>query len=74
MQLPELERALTGMAPDHHRFMLRQLLKQLAFLDEEISVLEERIAQEVAAMPLLLHWYPSWTRYPVSTPWQRSQS
>jgi transposase len=50
-KLPELERALTGMVRDHHRFMLGQLLKQLAFVDEQISVLEERIEQEVAALP-----------------------
>ena len=50
-KIPELERALSGLVRDHHRFMLEQLLKQLAFLDEEIGVLEERIEQEVAALP-----------------------
>jgi transposase len=50
-KLPELERALTGLVREHHRFMLRQLLGHLAFLDAEISALEERIAQEVAALP-----------------------
>jgi transposase len=50
-KIPELERALSGRVRDHHRFMLQQLLKQLAFVDEEIRVLEERIEQEVAARP-----------------------
>ena len=50
-KLVELERALTGLVREHHRFLLGQLLQHLAFMDEEIGVIEARIEQEVAALP-----------------------
>jgi transposase len=50
-KLDELERALRGRVREHHRYMLGQLLGHLDFLDGEIEKLEERIEQQVAAMP-----------------------
>lgn len=50
-KLVELERALTGLVREHHRFLLGQLLQHLAFMDEEIGAIEARIEQEVAALP-----------------------
>jgi len=50
-KLAELERALAGRVREHHRFLLGQLLGHLHFLDEEIRQLEERIEQELAALP-----------------------
>ena len=50
-KLVELERALTGLVREHHRFLLGQLLQHLAFMDEEIGAIEVRIEQEVAALP-----------------------
>jgi transposase len=40
----ELERALTGVVRDHHRFMIAQHLAQIDFLDEQISVFDAEIA------------------------------
>jgi transposase len=50
-KVAELERALAGRVRDHHRYLLGQLLGHLHFLDEEIAQLEERIEQELAALP-----------------------
>jgi transposase len=47
----DLERALAGRIREHHRYLLGQLLRHLHFLDDEIAQLEERIEQELAALP-----------------------
>lgn len=38
-----LRRALTGRVRAHHRYLLQQLLDHIAFLDEQISSLDQRI-------------------------------
>lgn len=45
-KIPQLEQALDGHISDHHRFLLRQWLDMLEFLDRKIAVLEEQIAQQ----------------------------
>ena len=44
-KLPALRLALDGRVTDHHRFLLRRLLGQLAFLEAEMAVYDERIAE-----------------------------
>jgi transposase len=44
-KIPALRRALAGRITPHHRFLLRRLLGQLAFLESEIAVYDERIAE-----------------------------
>lgn len=40
---PELEKALEGQVTPHHRFLLGEWLRQLAFLDEQVERLEKQI-------------------------------
>ncbi len=42
-KLAEMEQALAGRMTAHHRFVLRQLLDQLAFFNDQVLALEERI-------------------------------
>jgi transposase len=47
----ELEQALVGRMNDHHRFLLRQLLTQVDFLDEQIAEVETQIEADLKQMP-----------------------
>lgn len=49
-KIPELEKALTGVVGDHHRFMLAQQLTHIDFLDEQIAEIEAEIGRRVEAM------------------------
>jgi transposase len=42
-KLPELREALRGHLTDHHRFMLRQLMDHLDYLDRQIAAFDQRI-------------------------------
>lgn len=44
----ELERALDGVVREHHRFLLAQHLAQIDFLDEQIALYDQQIAQHMA--------------------------
>lgn len=44
-KLPELREALRGHLSDHHRFMLRQLMDHLGYLDKQIAAFEVRIEE-----------------------------
>jgi transposase len=44
-KLPQLRLALQGRIRDHHRFLLRQLLEELRFIEEKINELDQRIQQ-----------------------------
>ncbi len=50
-KIPELQRALRGHLTDHHVFLLKSLLKQMDFLDQEIAAFSQRI--EVCLRPFL---------------------
>jgi transposase len=45
-KIPQLKLALEGNVTDHHRFLLRQWLDMLDFLDGKIVLLEQRIEQQ----------------------------
>ncbi|CAN5675442.1 IS110 family transposase [soil metagenome] len=49
-KLVSLREAVTGHVTDHHRFLLRRLLSELRFLDEEITAFNTRL--EEATRPL----------------------
>lgn len=49
-KIPELEKALTGIVSDHHRFMLGQQLTHIDFLDEQIARLGQEISERLAKM------------------------
>src|SRR6516225_1550220 len=44
-KIPQLQIALEGQVRDHHRFLLRSLLRQLQFLEAEIALLDARLDQ-----------------------------
>ena len=48
-KLPELRTALQGKVTDHHRFLLKQLLTWLRFLELQLNDLEAEIARKLAA-------------------------
>jgi transposase len=45
-KIPQLKLALEGKVTDHHRFILRQWLDMLDFIDRKIAVLEEQIVEK----------------------------
>ena len=47
-KIPALQDALRGSMTDHHRFLLRHLLDQLAFLEAEIAQFDQRVAEATA--------------------------
>lgn len=49
-KLPELQRALTGVVREHHRFLLAQQLAHIDFLDEQVASLSAEIVRCVDAM------------------------
>jgi transposase len=49
-KMPELERALTGVVSDHHRFLLGQQLAHIDFLDEQIANISQEITVRLEKM------------------------
>lgn len=49
-KMNELEKALTGVVRDHHRFMLAQHLAHIDFLDEQMMQVSQEIGQRIEAM------------------------
>ena len=43
-----LQEAVTGHVTDHHRFLLRRLMSQLAYLGEEIATFDQRLRETAA--------------------------
>ena len=46
-KLPELERALEGQVTPHHRFLLRELMRQLSFLEGQVERFEKQIEPQM---------------------------
>ena len=46
-KLPELRAALSGRLREHHRFLLRELLDELRYLDGKLATVERRIEQQM---------------------------
>jgi hypothetical protein len=47
-KLDQLEEALEGRVRDHHRFLVRRLLAQLDFLEQEVAAVDAEIDQRLA--------------------------
>jgi transposase len=48
-KLPELKRALQGRVREHHRFLLRQLLDEIYFMESKIKDVEQRLEQQMSS-------------------------
>lgn len=46
-KLPELEQALEGRVTAHHRFLLREFMRQLAFLEGQVARFEQEIGRHM---------------------------
>jgi transposase len=60
-KIPQLRLALSGRMTDHHRFLLRQWLDMLDFLDRKIAVVDAQIAEHTRPFEELLR---AWMRVP----------
>ena len=60
-KIPQLRLALCGRMTDHHRFLLRQWLDMLDFLDRKIAVVDAQIAEHTRPFEELLR---AWMRVP----------
>jgi len=49
-KIPELQKALTGLVDDHHRFLLSQHLAHIDFLDEQLGAINEEIGLRIERM------------------------
>jgi len=49
-KIPELEKALTGLVREHHRFLLANQLTHMDFLDEQITTMGARIEDQIKEM------------------------
>jgi len=49
-KIPELEKALTGIVQDHHRFVLAQQLDHIDYLDEKIETVSAQIGKQLESM------------------------
>lgn len=49
-KIPELEKALTGLVRDHHRFLLSRQLAHIDFLDEQITSMSMEIEHRIREM------------------------
>lgn len=46
-KVPQLEKALEGQVTVHHRFLLRELMRQLAFLEGQVERFEKQITRQM---------------------------
>jgi transposase len=60
-KIPQLKLALEGKITEHHRFMLRQWLDVLDFLDRKIALLELQIVEKSRPFEAMLH---TWMQVP----------
>jgi len=63
-KIPQLQTALEGHVRDHHRFLLRSLLRQLQFLEAEIALLDARLDQIGQEHPDLAEALDRWITVP----------
>lgn len=49
-KIPELEKALTGIVQEHHRFVLAQQLDHIDYLDEKIEAISAEIGKQLERM------------------------
>jgi hypothetical protein len=49
-KIPQLQLALDGNCTEHHRYVLKQLLSHLGYLESQIQAFSRRIAQQLAVL------------------------
>ena len=64
VKIPQLRRAMEGRVRSHHRFLLRRLLDQVQFLEQEIALLDERLEEIGQQRPELLQAVARWDTIP----------
>lgn len=47
-KIPQLQQALTGRVRGHHRFLLRQLLEEVKFLEAQIEAIDRHIGEKIS--------------------------
>lgn len=47
-KIPQLQQALKGKVRDHHRFLLRQLLEEVRFLEAQIEAIDRHIGEKIS--------------------------
>jgi transposase len=50
LKIPQLTQALTGKVTDHHRFMLKMLMKQIEHMEQQIAELDQRIEEVMSPL------------------------
>jgi transposase len=60
-KIPQLKLALEGDITDHHRFMLRQWLDMLDFVNRKIALLEQQILEKSRPFEAMVH---TWMQVP----------
>jgi transposase len=63
-KIPELQLALAGKVREHHRFLLKRLLHQLRFIENEIALLDQRLEQLGEQDSVLADAVARWTTVP----------
>jgi transposase len=63
-KIPELQLALAGKVREHHRFLLKRLLHQLRFIENEIALLDQRLEQLGEQDSVLAAAVARWTTVP----------
>lgn len=60
-KIPQLQQALEGRITEHHRFLLRQWLDTLDFVDRKIAALEEEIGKQAGPFEAMVQ---TWMQVP----------
>ena len=63
-KIPQLRPALEGKVREHHRFLIQRLMLQWRFINEEITVLDQRLEQIGAQEPALATAVARWVTVP----------
>src|SRR5499425_963553 len=63
-KIPQLRRALDGLIRDHHRFLLKRLLVQWRFVENEIELIDQRLEQIGKEEPGLAEAVNRWDTVP----------
>jgi transposase len=63
-KIPQLQLALSGKVREHHRFLLKRLLHQWRFIENEIDLVDQRLEQLGEQYPVLAAAVARWSTVP----------
>jgi len=63
-KIPQLQLALSGKVREHHRFLLKRLLHQWRFIENEIDLVDQRLEQLGEQYPVLAAAVGRWSTVP----------